>query len=196
MSANDCYLPPGAGNLLDLGGLGVHFKIRGDQTGGAFAIVEHPMEPHVIVEPHVHSDEDELSYVVAGTIWARVGEREFNALQGSPAAAAVLFRSFRSKLLILPRFSIVTRHAKQTAQIVGHAGAASRTSSGMVLETLLCTSDARNGLRQKMVDSQKAAETSRHQYTHSPRVWSRATARSCTLTRGCAGGGLEAVREA
>jgi hypothetical protein len=70
MSANECYLPPGAGNLLDLGGLGVHFKIRGDQTGGAFAIVEHPMEPHVIVEPHVHSDEDVLSYVVAGTIWA------------------------------------------------------------------------------------------------------------------------------
>jgi quercetin dioxygenase-like cupin family protein len=83
MNANECYLPPGAGNLLDLGGLGVHFKIRGDQTGGAFAIVEHPLEPHVIVEPHVHSDEDELSYVVAGTIWARVGEREVKALPGS-----------------------------------------------------------------------------------------------------------------
>ena len=83
MNANECHLPPGAGNLLDLGGLGVHFKIRGDQTGGAFAIVEHPMEAHVIVEPHVHRDEDELSYVVEGTIWARVGEREVEALPGS-----------------------------------------------------------------------------------------------------------------
>jgi hypothetical protein len=73
MGSNERYLPPGAGNLSVLGGLGVHFKIRGDQTGGAFAIVEHPIEPHVIVEPHVHGDEDELSYVVAGTIWARVG---------------------------------------------------------------------------------------------------------------------------
>lgn len=76
-------LSPWPGNLLYLGGLGVHFKIRGDQTGGAFAIVEHPMEPHVVVEPHVHSDEDELSYVVAGTIWARVGKREVKGLPGS-----------------------------------------------------------------------------------------------------------------
>jgi hypothetical protein len=43
-----------------------------DQIGEAFAIVEHPIEPHVIVEPHGHRDEDELSYVVAVTIWARV----------------------------------------------------------------------------------------------------------------------------
>jgi quercetin dioxygenase-like cupin family protein len=83
MNANECYLPPRAGNLLDLGGLGVHFKIRRDQTGGAFAIVEHPIEPHVIVEPHVHRDKDELSYVVAGTISARVGNREVKALPGS-----------------------------------------------------------------------------------------------------------------
>ena len=137
----------------------------------------------MIVEPHVHSDEDELSYVVAGTIWARVGEREFKALQGSPTAAAVLFRSSEASCSFCPVLHPVTRHAQQTAQIVGHASAASRTSSGMVLETLLCTPDARNGLRQKMVNSQKAAETSRHQYTHSPRVWSRATARSCTRTR-------------
>jgi quercetin dioxygenase-like cupin family protein len=47
------------------------------------AIVEHPMEPHVIVEPHVHSDENELSYVVAGTTWVRVGKREVKALPGS-----------------------------------------------------------------------------------------------------------------
>jgi quercetin dioxygenase-like cupin family protein len=83
MNANDAYLPPKAGKLLDLGGFGVHFKIRGEQTGGAFAIVEHPMQPHVIVEPHVHRIEDELSYVVEGTIWARVGEREVEAPSGS-----------------------------------------------------------------------------------------------------------------
>jgi hypothetical protein len=45
------------------------------------------------------------------------------------------------------------------------------------------TSDARKRLATKVVDSQSAAETGWHQYTHSPRVWSRATARSCTRSR-------------
>jgi hypothetical protein len=74
------------------------------------------------------------------------------------------------------------RGCPEADPLVGIAASARGTSSGMVLATLLCTSDARNGLRQKMVDSQRAAETSRHQYTHSPRVWSRATARSCKRT--------------
>jgi len=83
MNADEYHLPAGAGRLLNLGGMGVHFKISGEQTGGAFAIVEHPIAPHVIVEPHLHQNEDELSYVLEGTIWARVGQREVEALPGS-----------------------------------------------------------------------------------------------------------------
>jgi hypothetical protein len=45
--------------------------------------VEHPVEPRVIVEPHIHQREDELSYVLAGTIWARVGDEEIEATAGS-----------------------------------------------------------------------------------------------------------------
>lgn len=77
------YVAPAHGQSVDLGGVGVQFKIPGAQTAGLFAVVEHPVEPRVIVEPHVHEREDELSYVLEGTIWARVGEEEIEATVGS-----------------------------------------------------------------------------------------------------------------
>jgi mannose-6-phosphate isomerase-like protein (cupin superfamily) len=41
-----------------------------------FSLVEHPMAPGVLGSPiHTHSREDELSYVVYGTVQALVGER-------------------------------------------------------------------------------------------------------------------------
>lgn len=83
MSDGGVHVEPGAGALVDLGGLGVHFKVRGEQTGGGFAVVEHPVAPRVVVEPHVHRNEDELSYVLEGTIWARVGDQEVEASAGS-----------------------------------------------------------------------------------------------------------------
>lgn len=83
MDQGTVYLGPGSGTLVDLGGLGVHFKVRGTQTGGAFAVVEHPMSPGVVVEPHIHQYEDELSFVLEGIVWARVGEVEVEAQAGS-----------------------------------------------------------------------------------------------------------------
>ena len=77
------FLGTDHGRLVDLGGLGVRFKIYSEQTGGNFAVVEHPIEPGVIVEPHTHQHEDELSYVVSGTIWARVGDKEIQAPAGT-----------------------------------------------------------------------------------------------------------------
>ncbi len=65
---------PGLGSLVDIGGLGVHFKIWGEATGGGLSIVEHPMEPGRLVPPHVHHREDELSYVLEGTFGLRVGD--------------------------------------------------------------------------------------------------------------------------
>jgi quercetin dioxygenase-like cupin family protein len=65
---------PGAGELVNLGGLGVHFKIGGAETAGSIAVVEHPMEARRLVPPHTHTKEDELSYVIEGTIGARIGD--------------------------------------------------------------------------------------------------------------------------
>jgi mannose-6-phosphate isomerase-like protein (cupin superfamily) len=82
MSAAGRMVAPGAGRLVDLGGVGVQFKIPGELTGEAFSVVEHPVEPGVVVEPHVHVHEDELSFVVEGSIWARVGDEEMEVPAG------------------------------------------------------------------------------------------------------------------
>jgi len=49
------------GKLVSMGGVGVKFKITGEETGRAFSIVEHPLEPRTLVPPHVHPDTDEYS---------------------------------------------------------------------------------------------------------------------------------------
>ena len=64
---------PGEGRAVWLGGMGVVFKVSGADTGGTFAVVEHPIEPGRLVLPHVHTREDEYSYVLEGTI--RAGRR-------------------------------------------------------------------------------------------------------------------------
>jgi hypothetical protein len=68
------------GHSVWLGGMGVVFKLSGAGTGGAFAIVEHPLEPGRLVLPHVHRHEDENSYVLEATIGARVGDHEVAAI--------------------------------------------------------------------------------------------------------------------
>ncbi|HVU87417.1 MAG TPA: cupin domain-containing protein [Pirellulales bacterium] len=83
MSAPHLSVKPGEGRSVSLGGMGVVFKVSGQDTGGAFAIVEHPIEPGRLVLPHVHQNEDEYSYVLEGTVGARVGDREFIAGPGS-----------------------------------------------------------------------------------------------------------------
>lgn len=74
---------PGDGRLIDIGGLGVHFKVHGAATAGGISIVEHPMEPGRLVPPHVHRDEDELSYVLEGTFGVRVGDQVAEAGPGT-----------------------------------------------------------------------------------------------------------------
>ena len=83
MNAPKVVVKPGEGRSVSLGGMGVVFKVSGADTGGAFAIVEHPIEPGRLVLPHVHQHEDEYSFVLEGTIGARVGDHEVVAGPGS-----------------------------------------------------------------------------------------------------------------
>jgi quercetin dioxygenase-like cupin family protein len=71
------------GKSFDQGGIGVLFKIYGEETGAAFAVVEHPVGPHRLVPPHTHDDTDEYSYVLEGEIGARIGDRIVTAAVGS-----------------------------------------------------------------------------------------------------------------
>lgn len=83
MNIPEIVVNPGEGRSVSLGGMGVVFKVSGAQTGGAFAIVEHPIEPGRLVMPHMHRNEDEYSYVLEGTVGARIGDREVVAGPGS-----------------------------------------------------------------------------------------------------------------
>jgi quercetin dioxygenase-like cupin family protein len=63
-----------AGGLVP--GVGVVFKIDGVDTGGAVSIVEHPFAVGALVPPHVHTREDEISYVLEGEIGFRSEDQE------------------------------------------------------------------------------------------------------------------------
>lgn len=68
---------PGQGETGVLGpGVGVAFKIDGEDTGGALSVVEHPFAVGALVPPHVHHLEDEISIVLEGEIGFRSDDRE------------------------------------------------------------------------------------------------------------------------
>jgi len=54
-----------------LGGCGVRFMVSGEESGGGFSLVEHPIPPRTLAAPlHRHAPEDEYSYVVEGRVGA------------------------------------------------------------------------------------------------------------------------------
>jgi len=66
---------PRDGASVDLGSLGVRFMIGGSESGGGFALVEHPIPPRMLAAPlHRHSREDEYSYVLEGRMGAQLGD--------------------------------------------------------------------------------------------------------------------------
>ena len=80
---SDTILSPNDGELVWLGGLGIHFRLDGTNTQGAFSVVEHPLEPGAFAPPHTHSREDEFSYVLEGTVGVMLGNQEFVVSRGS-----------------------------------------------------------------------------------------------------------------
>lgn len=53
------------------------FMIDGADSGGRFALVEHTLAPRALAAPlHLHTQEDEFSYVLEGTVGALLGDEE------------------------------------------------------------------------------------------------------------------------
>ena len=66
---------PADGLVVDLGSVGVRFLVWGEESGGGFALVEHPIPPRTLAAPlHRHANEDEYSYVLEGRLGALLGE--------------------------------------------------------------------------------------------------------------------------
>ena len=68
-------LGPEDGRAGTLGTIGVRFMIGGDESGGGFSLVEHPMPPRGLAAPlHRHAREDEYSFVLEGRVGALLGD--------------------------------------------------------------------------------------------------------------------------
>jgi len=65
-----------------LGSIGVRFMIDGAETGERFSLVEHPMSPRALAAPlHLHTREDEYSFVLQGRMGALLGD---DVVEGGP----------------------------------------------------------------------------------------------------------------
>src|SRR5438477_10066237 len=67
---------PRDGTSVDLGAISARFMVWGEESGGGFSLVEHPIPARTLAAPiHRHSREDEYSYVLEGRLGALLGRR-------------------------------------------------------------------------------------------------------------------------
>ncbi len=66
---------PQDGYSVQLPGVGVRFMAWTEETGGGFSLVEHPIAPRTLCAPwHMHTREDEYSFVLEGRMGALLGD--------------------------------------------------------------------------------------------------------------------------
>jgi mannose-6-phosphate isomerase-like protein (cupin superfamily) len=66
---------PYEGDMGFLGSIGARFMIDGVETGERFSLVEHPMSPRALAAPlHMHTREDEYTFVLQGRMGALLGD--------------------------------------------------------------------------------------------------------------------------
>ena len=76
-------LGPADGRAGLLGSMGVRFMLAGEETGGGFSLVEHPIPPRALAAPlHRHSREDEYSFVLEGRVGALLGDEVVDGRAG------------------------------------------------------------------------------------------------------------------
>ena len=76
-------LGPSDGKAVDFGSVGVRFMVWGEESGGGFSLVEHPIPPRTLAAPlHLHANEDEYSYVLEGRLGAKLGDEVVYAEKG------------------------------------------------------------------------------------------------------------------
>lgn len=59
------------------------FMIGGEETAGRFALVEHRLAPFALAAPlHRHTNDDEYSFILQGTVGAHLGGEDFIGHEG------------------------------------------------------------------------------------------------------------------
>ncbi len=76
-------LGPNDGKVGFLGSIGVRWMIDGEDAGGDFSLVEHPLPPRALAAPlHLHHREDEYSFVLEGRMGGLLGDEVVEAGPG------------------------------------------------------------------------------------------------------------------
>jgi quercetin dioxygenase-like cupin family protein len=77
------FVPPDERETVSLWADEMTFSVTGEETGGAYAILEYIAAPGSGSPFHVHHNEDESFYIVAGTMTFQLGESKVEAAPGS-----------------------------------------------------------------------------------------------------------------
>lgn len=76
-------LRPGEGRSIDLGNFEMSLKAAGEETGGAFALLEAAEPPNFGPPMHIHNNAAESFYVLEGEYHIFLNEREYACPAGS-----------------------------------------------------------------------------------------------------------------
>jgi len=92
----------GEGDVWNVIGTEIICKVRSEETGGTYAIVENFVPPQEGPPPHFHNGEDELFYVTEGEFEILCGERKFIAKKGDlaiiPRGSVHAFRNITNEM--------------------------------------------------------------------------------------------------
>lgn len=71
------------GERIQIGGFGTVVKVPRGSTSGGASLVEHTLAPGLLgAPPHLHTREDEISYVLEGQLTVQIGEKVITAGPG------------------------------------------------------------------------------------------------------------------
>ena len=87
LSARLAVIPPDSREVTLVPGFTATVKLAGSETGG-ISIVQHTFDPGVLVPPHRHTREDEISCVISGEIGFRSDGREVSLGAGGVTSSS------------------------------------------------------------------------------------------------------------